>query len=330
MNEPPLVSVIVPSFNRADFLVPTIESILRQDYPRIECIVVDGGSTDETLGILRSYGGRIKWLSEPDAGPPDAINKGWRMCSGEILTWLNADDVWAPGAVSTAVAYFRDHPEVDVVYGDCGIIDKDGKPISRLRVRDWDLRLAVEHCDHIIHQAASFMRRQILQRVGWLYSNLCHDHELWLRIALAGGRFGRVPALLAYARDHAGNLGYVSDLVVPLKLRLTREFFARPELPQELLALRKRAVSNAYLRGVYYVAMDRLRFRQLSLRLLTLACHAIRADPSNLLRTCWHLLRVGAGLIRKAAPSYLPESLRRRIRPLKELLFGKPSYGDFS
>jgi len=321
----PLVSVVVPCLNRADFLVPTIESILRQDYPRIECIVVDGGSTDETLGILRSYGGRIKWLSEPDAGPPDAINKGWRMCSGEILAWLNADDVWAPGAVSKAVAYFQKHAEVDVVYGDCGIIDQEEKIISTAYVRDWDLQHAVEYCDHTIHQAASFLRRSILERVGWLWPKLGHDHELWLRISLAQGRLQRIPILLAYARHHDGNLGYRSDIVIPLKLGITRNFFTNPNLPHQFEGLRNRAISNAYLRCIDYVFLGRFcLFRDIP-KSLALLYQAIKADRSNGVRTLRYLFRladqVAAAILKRYLPDWFYQGLRARKRQIVEKLF---------
>jgi glycosyltransferase involved in cell wall biosynthesis len=277
----PVVSVVIPSLNRAKYLVPTLESILQQDYSNIECIVVDGGSKDATLDLLRSYDGRVKWMSEADQGPSDAINKGWRMSRGAILAWLNADDLWAPGAVSKAVSYLCEHPEVDVVYGDCGIIDQEGQQKSVVNVRDWDLRDAVENCDHIIYQAASFMRRDILDRVGWLYPKLCHDHELWLRISLAGGKLQHVPAVLAHARDHSENLGYRSDLVVPLKLGLTTNFFQNPAVPPELVPIRRRAISNAYLRGVDYVRIGGLGKREASHRILGLVWQAILADPFN-------------------------------------------------
>lgn len=121
MKEHPLVTVVVPCLNREHFLVPTIESVLQQDYPYIECIVVDGGSTDGTIDVLKRYEGQIRWVSEPDNSAADAINKGWQMSKGEILAWLNADDIWAvPSAVSQVVEYLQTHPGVDVVYGDCG------------------------------------------------------------------------------------------------------------------------------------------------------------------------------------------------------------------
>lgn len=305
----PLVSVVVPCLNRANYLIPTLESILQQDYPNIECIVMDGGSTDSTLDILRSYDARLKWRSEPDHGPPDAINKGWKMCGGEILAWLNADDVWAPGAVSKAVNYFLEHPEADVIYGDCGLIDAEGEYLTTLRVPDWDLRYAVEHCDHIIHQAASFMRRGILERVGWLYPKLSHDHELWLRISLAGGKLQRIPELLAHARDHSGNLGYRSDLVIPVKVGLTERFFENPDLQPELAQIRRRALSNAYLRCIQYVLKDSLSKQQLRRKITGLVWRAVCADPLNFLSA---VKRLRKGLKRASRKSSDRGAKRKR------------------
>jgi len=329
MSKLPLVSVVIPCLNRAHFLVPTIESVLQQDYPYIECIVIDGGSADGTLDILRRYDRRIKWVSTPDKGPPDAINKGWQMSSGEVLAWLNADDVWAPGAATKAVAYLQGHSKVDVIYGDCGIIDQDGKHIKTVCVRDWDIEYAIEYCDHIIYQAASFMRREILKSVGWLYPNLCHDHELWLRISLAGGNLQHTPVVLAYARDHVGNLGFRSDIVIPLKLDLTKKFFANPGLPPHLRRLRDRAISNTYLRGVDYVFLDRIRLHHYVHKSLGLIWKAILADPTNL----FHVFKVLLQLVVKVAHviirRYLPNALYDRLWAVQHRLFGKVSNGNF-
>lgn len=254
----PKVSVIIPCLNRAHFLAPTIESVLQQDYPGIECIVVDGGSTDGTLDILTSYAERISWVSEPDRGHADAINKGWLMSSGEILAWLNADDVWSiPDAVSKAVAYLQAHQDIDVVYGDCGSIDSQGNQIGMSYLHDWDLAYAVEYCDHCIPQPAAFMRRRILQKVGWLDVNFISkkDHELWLRIGLAGS-IGHTPVMLAHARSCPGYMGERGDVTAEACVALTRKFFTLPGVPANIREKKKRAISNAYLRGVDYAWHD--------------------------------------------------------------------------
>lgn len=313
----PLVSVVIPCLNRAHFLVPTIESVLQQDYPHIECIVVDGGSTDGTLELLRSYDGRIQWVSEPDQGPPDAINKGWQRCGGEILAWLNADDLWAPGAVRRVVDYFNEQPEADVVYGDCSIINQEGEYIKTILVRDWDLRYAAERCDHIIFQPAAFMRRSILERVGWLYPQLCHDHDLWLRIGLMEGKIQRIPVVLASTRRHAEDLGFRSDIVIPLKLDLTKRFFSHPNLPESFSEIQDRALSNAYLRGIDYVFFDSLPWLQRAGTSLNLIRKAIRTDSSNIIQVMRCLLRLAVQIPLVIVLPFLPYWVVRVARQLK-------------
>jgi glycosyltransferase involved in cell wall biosynthesis len=117
-TEPPLVSIVTPSYNMANYLPAAIESVLGQDYPRIEYIVVDGGSTDGTLTILERYRDRLAYTSAPDLGPSHAIFQGFRRASGDILAWLSADDTLLPSAVRTVVDFFAPRPEVDIVYGE--------------------------------------------------------------------------------------------------------------------------------------------------------------------------------------------------------------------
>src|ERR1035441_4882991 len=127
----PLVSIVTPSFNMAEYLPKTIESVLSQDYPRIEYIVVDGGSTDATPEILRAYDGRLRFLTGKDKGPSDATHRGFREATGEIFACLNADDPYLPGAIRTGVEHLLDHPEVDVVYGEGNWIDQQGSVLRR-------------------------------------------------------------------------------------------------------------------------------------------------------------------------------------------------------
>lgn len=249
----PLVSVVVPSLNRARFLSPTIESVLLQDYPAIECVVVDGGSTDESVEILKNYGERIRWISEPDRGHADAVNKGWAMSHGEILAWLNADDCWEiPGAVSSAVDYLNRHPDVDLVYGDCGNIDADGNRVGMAYLHEWNLEYAAEYCDHCIPQPAAFIRRRILEKVGWLDTVFYQkkDHELWLRIGLCG-KIAHLPVLLAHARTIRG-LSFEGVSAARACVQVTRRFYSLPGISDCLKLKERRAVSNSYLRGIQY------------------------------------------------------------------------------
>src|SRR5215510_10504684 len=148
-NDLPLVSIVTPSFNQARYIEATIQSVLSQDYPNMEYLIVDGGSTDGTVEIIKKYSlesggsppvsqklasGYYKidwWVSQPDKGQTDAINKGFAQARGQILAWLNSDDTYEPGAISTAVKYLVDHPKVGMVYGDCNFINEDGRVIGK-------------------------------------------------------------------------------------------------------------------------------------------------------------------------------------------------------
>jgi len=128
---PPLVSIVTPSYNQAQFIEATIQSVLSQDYPKIEYIIMDGGSKDGSVEIIHRYAGRLAWwVSERDRGQTDAINKGFAHANGEILAWLNSDDIYHPGAISEAVAHLTAHPETGMVYGDAALIDDQGRTFA--------------------------------------------------------------------------------------------------------------------------------------------------------------------------------------------------------
>ena len=296
----PLVSVVIPSLNRGHLLGPTIESVLGQDYPRIECIVVDGGSTDGTLDVLKSYGNRIQWVSEPDQGHADAINKGWRLSQGDILAWLNADDVWqVPGAAREAVAYFEAHPYVDVVYGDCGSIDADGTLEGMSYVHDWDLAYAVEFHDHCIAQPAAFIRRAVLEKAGFLDTRFyAMDKELWWRIGLRG-TIHRIPCLLAHARTTKGKSHDAPQMAEDC-VRVARHFLTLDQVPPMLMRKKRRALSNAYLRGVDYAYI----FGPHWLLMAKYALSALVVDPSNVPILA---RRLGRFLRRRFSPSPNPD-----------------------
>ena len=278
-DDTPTVSVVVPTRNAAEYLVGVLDSILSQDYPNIECLVVDGGSTDATHEILASYGDRIAWSSKPDRGAFDAINRGWILSRGQILAWLNADDSWTPGAVTAAVESFRQDPSADLIYGDCLIVDGDGRVLEHRRPPEWDLGFAVETCHHMIDQPASFIRRKMAQRVGWLYPAWFHDWELWRRVSLSGGGIRRVPHLLGCARVRQDNSQYRPEILIKGLVDLTRRFFSLPGLPTDLPGLQPRALSNCYLRIVQTLQHGRPESRGL---LFMLRLKAVAADPTNL------------------------------------------------
>jgi glycosyltransferase involved in cell wall biosynthesis len=181
----PLVSIITPSFNQARYLESTIHSVLDQDYPNLEYIIVDGGSQDGSAEIIRGFSDRLAWwVSEKDRGQTDAINKGFARAKGEILAWLNSDDTYQPHAIAEAVGYLRDWPEVGLIYGDANFIDENGRVIGRFPAAQTDYRRLRQGYVHIPQQA-SFWRANLWRKVGPLDPSFyfAMDYDLWVRLA---------------------------------------------------------------------------------------------------------------------------------------------------
>ena len=185
LDDRPRVTIVTPSLNQGRYLRHALDSVLGQDYPRLESVVVDGGSSDGSLEVLRSYGERISWISEPDRGQSDALNKGFRRARGEILAWLNADDELAPGAVGRAVETLRARPEAGLVYGRGEILDEDGRVMRPFaEIEPFSLWRLLHYLDYVL-QPATFFRAAALERAGPLDERLCWamDWDLWIRLA---------------------------------------------------------------------------------------------------------------------------------------------------
>jgi glycosyltransferase involved in cell wall biosynthesis len=180
----PLISVITPSYNQAEFIAETIESVLTQDYTRREYLILDGASTDGSVDIIRRYAEQLDyWVSEPDRGQSHAINKGFALAHGDVLTWLNSDDVFLPGALSAVADCFARHPEVDLVYGDFVYTDLKGKVLRRRKVFpkiSYDQLVGHDY----LGQPAVFFRRGLLEQVGLVDESLYYsmDWDLFLRM----------------------------------------------------------------------------------------------------------------------------------------------------
>jgi glycosyltransferase involved in cell wall biosynthesis len=185
LSDTPKVSIVTPSFNQGQFLEAAIRSVLEQDYPNIEHLLVDGGSTDNSVEIIQRYADRLGWwVSEHDQGQTDAINKGFARAAGEIFAWLNSDDTYLPGAIVEAVAFLQAHPEAGMVYGDANLIDAQGQTIGKFPARQTDYRRLRRGSVHIPQQA-SFFRAELWRRVGPLDPTFyfAMDYDLWVRLA---------------------------------------------------------------------------------------------------------------------------------------------------
>lgn len=259
MGSPSLrVSIITPSYNQANYLEQTIQSVLAQDYPQLEYIIVDGASTDGSVEIIRRYADRLAyWVSEPDHGQAEAINKGFQRASGEFVAWLNSDDLYLPGAVARAVAALAADPRLGFVYGDALTIDAQGRPLHPLVFGDWGLDELIRF--RIICQPAVFMRRSALEQAGYLDAayHMMLDHQLWIRMAqrspiryLGGaGRF--VP--LAAARHHpAAKNAAQPEKFAQETLRVLQWMHTQPDLQARLARSRRQVYGGAYrLAGRY-------------------------------------------------------------------------------
>ena len=197
-----LVSIITPSYNQAPFLEQTMQSVLEQDYPHIEYIVVDGGSTDNSAEIIKTYADRLAyWISERDSGQSEAINKGFARANGEIVAWLNSDDYYMRNTISVVVRCFEQNPDAVMLYGDMLAVDEEGQTINVLKYKQLSLEDLL--CFQIIGQPSVFFRHSALNKTGLLDPSFHFmlDHHLWIRLA-EQGRILHIPQVWSAARYH--------------------------------------------------------------------------------------------------------------------------------
>jgi glycosyltransferase involved in cell wall biosynthesis len=256
-NELPLVSVITPAYNQGIFLRDTIETVLSQDYPNIELIVLNDGSTDHTEEILKEYTGRIKWETQKNMGQTPTINKGWRQSTGSIVTWLNSDDTYLPGAVRSGVEYLLNHPETGIVFADSVFTEADGTHLNRTRpVPPFKYADFVSGCENPISQPSSFIRREVVEKAGELDPKFYYfmDWDFWLRAGLYC-RIDHVEEVWSTYRLHAESKTVSqSKKAAPELIYMYEKFFSMKVIPANIRKLEKRAMMNMYFTcGSYYL-----------------------------------------------------------------------------
>jgi len=249
----PLVSIITPAYNRASLLDETIQSVLSQDYPKVEYIVLDDGSTDETLSVIKKYEGRLRWETHDNIGETRTVNKGFSLAQGELIGVVNSDDPLLPGAISTMVARMRAEPDLLVVYPDWQMIDAEGAVIQQIVTSDYSY-VDMLRWFHCMPGPGALFRRAVVEQLGGRTPKYRYvaDFEFWLRAGLLGP-FARVPQVLATFRTHPGSAttSQRGAAMAEEYAQLVEEICSRPDLPAAVQKIRREAYSSAYYYAGY-------------------------------------------------------------------------------
>lgn len=231
------VTVVTPSYNQGMYIRRTIESVLSQEIDDLEYLVVDGGSNDETISILKEYEGKLTWVSEKDKGQTDAVNKGIRAAHGDIIGWLNSDDIYYPRAIRKVLEVFENHPEVNIVYGNANHIREDDSFIEEYYTEDFDYEKLKDVC--FICQPSLFFRKSLVDKYGYLDDKLqyCMDYDYWLRLG-KGENFYRLNELIAGSRLYDDN----------------KTLGARRKVHEEMLRMQEKNLGKASEKWIYNLA----------------------------------------------------------------------------
>lgn len=329
----PKISIITPSLNQAQFLEETLRSVLLQGYPNLEYIVIDGGSTDGSCEIIRKYSPWLAyWVSEKDKGQSDAINKGFARATGDIIAWINSDDLYLPGALVFMGQAFQAHSEIDMIFGSISYVDEDTQILRKWNWQPYTFPSLITR-KMIIPQQGAFWRRRVYEDVGGLCDDIHYalDTEYWFRIGCQHSILG-IEKEIAYFRlssSHKGKM--IIRRVGGEHLRILDTLYAMPHLPADVLKVKRRAYGMAYDEGgrgflatynSFHNSDDFYQARSWFIK-------ALSADPSlvfyapwrkNLLRTLFGLGFYQWGLVLKA-------NLRKVFSKNKQHLEGGPSGG---
>ena len=298
----PLVSIVTPSYNQAEFLEEALRSVLEQDYEPIEYVVVDDGSTDGSVGIVERYAGRLAWwTAQENRGQVPAINRGFERTTGKYMGFLNSDDTLLPGAISRMVAELESDPSLQLVYGDALYTDERSDVTGRLPSRDFDIVEMVRRCDNHIVQPSTLWRRDAWERYGPLDEDGWYFFDFEFFLQFQPDRVRRIPEALSTYRIHpeAKSTGASATRLARDHARLADGFFASDRLPTAARPVAREGRSIAYLLGAEfaYEGLDLRRARRYALNGLRL--HPAHASPR------WLSL---------AAKSFLPRPVVGRLR----------------
>ena len=278
-KELPLVTVITPAYNRASFLEETIQSVLSQDYPRIEYIVLDDGSTDNTREVLQKYNGQMFWESHANMGEARTVNKGFQMAKGDIVCVVNSDDPLLPGAIRAAATLMQDHPDVLAAYPDWNEIGPASEFVRRVQLPDYDIQSMLKTFD-VSMGPGTFIRRTGFDLVGvrdpqFKYAG---DLEFWFRLALRG-KLVHIPETLATHRTHPDSAS-VSDRGARMAeelFKLVEKLFVSPNLPPGIKGQRRQAYGAAYYKAAFFCGSDKGAWLKYLRR-------AVWCDPAGIIR----------------------------------------------
>ncbi|MDB5298097.1 MAG: hypothetical protein JWO31_4080 [Phycisphaerales bacterium] len=303
--------IVTPSFNTRRFLGACVDSVLSQDYPHLDYRVMDGGSTDGSVDLLRSYDGRVRWTSARDGGQSDAINRGFALRDGEavdpdgVLGWLNSDDAYAPGALAHVADIFARHPDADVVYGRATYIDAAGRHVADCAHVEPYSKHRLLHYSDLIVQPAAFFRRRAFDAVGGLDAGLnwMMDWDLWIKFARRDLRFVHTPRVLAHYRWLSGNKSAVGGAA---RLDEIDRAMAAHGLPRPAYVQLERC--NLHL-GDAVKALGRGRVDQAAVgvgRIAATLARSPRAVRSLFSLHTWRIIWVGQVLRARAAAADRP------------------------
>ena len=266
----PRISIVTPSYNQAQFLERTILSVLNQNYPNLEYIIIDGDSRDGSVEIIKKYEKYLTyWVSEPDKGQSHAIKKGFEKSTGDIMAYLNSDDTYCPGTISKIVKLFTENQNVDIIYGAINLINEKDEVLARRDMSPSKFAFSVLLFESSIPQQATFWKRDIYLKSGGIDPNFsfCMDLDLWVRFKLSGGKFLKVNIVSANFRSHPLSKSNTMDNIREKeRLFITEKVLGRKIGAMEwkyryFINKSRRYLSNPLdlFRGIIYRMMKKLR-----------------------------------------------------------------------